>query len=330
MSKRLLFSLCLVLFAFGLHAQTVEELKAQKAEKEAQIAALQGEVGALQGQIDAFPGWKFGSGGLIGLNFAQYNKWLTNPNPNNYSSTLAFAANGFANLDREKYFWRNNGGLNLAWTKLVLDSKASDADSIDYEPTADILNIASLFGYKLNDKWAASALGEYRTSVIENFNNPGYLDIGAGLTWTPMSNLVVVFHPLNYNIVFADDDFAYESSLGCKIVADYTQALPRGVSWRSNLSAFVSYADPENLSNWTWVNGFNFKAWKGIGVGFEFGLRGNAQEAYNAFLPGRLTTLQATNPDLTLEQLKTDEPIDKATFDNDLQTYWLLGLTYTL
>ena len=70
----------------------------------------------------------------------------------------------------------------------------------------------------------------------------------------------------------ADSDVIYGSSLGCKIVADYSQALPMGIAWRTNLSAFASYSDTNNFSNWTWVNGVNFTAWKGIGFGFEFGL----------------------------------------------------------
>ncbi|MEZ4985923.1 MAG: hypothetical protein R2795_12955 [Saprospiraceae bacterium] len=56
-------------------------------------------------------------------------------------------------------------------------------------------------------------------------------------TWTPIKDLVVVFHPLNYNFVFSDSDFDFQSS-GTKIVADYTRQLTKGVAWKSNLSAF--------------------------------------------------------------------------------------------
>ena len=78
--------------------------------------------------------------------------------------------------------------------------------------------ISSLYGRKLNDKWAVSALGEYRTSIINNFNDPGFLDLGIGMTWTPIADLVVVIHPLNYNFVFAKNDAAFDSSAGAKIV----------------------------------------------------------------------------------------------------------------
>ena len=112
--------------------------------------------------------------------------------------------------------------------------------------------------------------------------------------------MVVVMHPLNYNFVFAEDDVAFESSLGAKVVVDYTNEIAKGVNWRSNLSAFLSYKDGD-LSNWTWVNGLAFSAWKKVGVGFELGLRNNKQEA-----------------------------VAKELTDNPLQTYWVIGLTYTL
>lgn len=320
MVKKLLILLPLVLaiFSTNLIAQTVEEYKATKAEKEAQVAALQGEIDGIQKKIDEFPGWKTGAFGTLGLNFSQFDKWISRADPNTYSSSLGFSGNGYANLDQAKYFWRNNANLNAQWTKLDLD--IDDDNDTEYEQTADALNISSLFGYKLNDKWAASALGEYRTTVLSNFNNPGYLDIGAGVTWTPIPAFVAVFHPLNYNLVFADEDFDYTSSLGCKILADYTQKLPMGISWKSNLTAFVSYEDVANFSNWTWVNGLSFTAWKGIGVGFELGLRGNKQESYN-FNRENFNALGFSDKDaVTFDNLEEDP----------LQLYWLLGFTYSL
>ena len=327
-----LFLLCFAsaLFCLNLVAQTtVDELKAAKAEKVSAIGKLQGEADALQAQIDAFPGWKLGAIGTIGFNANGFSKWLGQANPNSFSSTIGFAANAFANLDRDKDFWRNRASLTLGWTKLDLDTKNTfEGEDTDYQETADAINITSLYGYKLNDKWAISGLAEYRSTILNNFNNPGFLDVGVGATWTPMSNLVVVFHPLNYNLVFSDDKFSYESSLGCKVVADYNQSLPMGVAWRSNLSAFLSYGDPANYSNWTWVNGFSFTAWKGIGVGFEFGLRHNKQESYNAVL----TSSGISSDDFKIDQLNDLGDalgLEKADI-NPIQSYWLLGLTYTL
>jgi len=115
-----------------------------------------------------------------------------------------------------------------------------------------------------------------------------------------------VIHPLNYNFVFSDGAYDFKSSLGAKIVADYTAEIIPGLAWKSNLSAFVSYEDPNELSNWTWVNGLS-TAVNGVGIGVEIGLRNNKQEA-------RALDLSDSN----------------GAFVNPLQTYWVVGLSYGL
>lgn len=62
---------------------------------------------------------------------------------------------------------------------------------------------------------------------------------------------------------------------------------------------FASYKGID-FSNWTWINGLTTSV-KGIGLGLDFGLRSNRQEAEAAGLS-----------------------------DNPLQTYWVFGVTYGL
>jgi len=306
--KKLVLSLAVVFATFSLSAQTVEELKAKLAEKQAEIGKLQGEASALQTQIDAFPGWKFGSFGTIGANLSGFNNWYSNAVSSSSNGTIGISVNGFANLDREKYFWRNSGNLNLGWTKL--DDLNNPDDSDAFNATTDVFSITSLFGYKITDKLAASALAEYRTTFLENFNDPGYLDFGVGFTWTPIPELVVVVHPLNYNWVFSSSGSDFQSSLGAKVVAEYNKTIGK-FKYRSNLSAFLSYKDSD-LSNWTWINSLGFNIWKGIGVGLEAGLRGNKQEVFNLALD--------TDGNQIYSSLDTT--------DNELQSYWLVGLSY--
>lgn len=320
----------LVLFMTNLvFAQTTEELQkmldeksAALAEAKATVGALEGEIAGIKGKLVVYPEWTVGALGTIGANFSRFNNWLGTDNSDAESSAFGFTGSAFANLQEKDYFWRNGLNLNVARTKLIPDPSLPGADDIGFETTADAVNLTSLFGWKLNEKWAISALGEYRSTLLNNFNNPGYFDIGAGATWTPIKDLVVVFHPLNYNFVFADEDFNFSSSLGCKVVADYTQALPRGIAWKSNFSGFISYEDAGNFSNWTWINGLNATVWKGLGVGFEFGLRRNRQESYNTFL-----TASGADPEVVLIDDFDNSANDG---DNPLQTYWLLGLTYSI
>ena len=309
--KKLLFTIALITVAFTTNAQTMEELKAEQAAKKDSIAAIQGRVNALQAQIDALPGWRVGAFGTIGGSISNFNNWYAQGTPNNSSGSIGVSFNGYANLIQEKYFWRNALTANLNWIKL--DDKDTDLDDDDFNPTTDVFNLSSLYGRNITNKLAASALLEYRTTLLNNFNDPGYLDVGVGFTWTPVDNLIVVVHPLNYNFVFADNDAIFDSSLGAKIVADYTRQIG-AVSFKSNLSMIQSYKSSD-LSNWTWTNSFGYTLWKMIGVGFDFGLRSNKQEALNYALGN-------------FDPLSGDDEPSFGNVDNDLQTYWTLGLSY--
>jgi len=310
MMKKLILLFTLFICASTLNAQTKEELESQKAEKQAAADAAQAEADAIQAEIDALPGWRKGAFGTIGGSISNFSNWYAQGAPNNSSGNIGFTLNAFANNLQEKFFWRNAANLNLNWVKL--DNKDTNIDSDKFEPATDIFNISSLYGRKLNDKWAVSVLGEYRTTFLDNFNNPGYLDIGTGFTWTPITDLVVAIHPLNYNIVFADNDAVFQSSLGAKIFADYTRQIG-AINFKTNLSMFQSYKSSD-LSNWTWTNSFGYTLWKMIGVGFDFGLRSNKQEALNY--------LQTAAP-------TPDPTATFGTLDNKLQTYWTLGLSYS-
>lgn len=308
--KKIVLALSLLVASFSLTAQTEEELKKELGEKKAQVSKFQKEADAIKAKIDALPGWKYGAFGTIGGSVSEFNDWFLQAAPNNASGNIGFTVNAFANLKQEKYFWRNALNINLGWVKL--DDKTDPTDSENFNVATDVFNISSLYGYKVSKTLAISTLGEYRTALLEgSFNNPGYLDIGVGATWTPIDNLVVVVHPLNYNFVFSDSDVQFESSLGAKVVADYTRKLG-AINFKSNLSAFLSYEDSD-FSNWQWTNGFSYTLWKKIGVGFDFGLRQNKQEAFNA--KSGLTAANQAN--FSLEDT-----------DNVLQSFWLLGLSY--
>ncbi|KAA1246277.1 DUF3078 domain-containing protein [Aquimarina sp. RZ0] len=319
MIKKLVLVTTLFLGVTSLTAQTVEELKKDQTVKKDSIAAIQGRVDAIQAQIDAIPGWKIGAFGTIGGSISGFNNWFAQEIPNNSAGTIGVTVNAYANLLQEKYFWRNSANVNLAWIKL--DDKDNDddipvVDDNDFREATDVFNITSLFGYKLTKTLAVSTLAEYRTTILNNFNDPGYLDFGVGITWTPVKDLVVVVHPLNYNFVFSKGSAEYESSLGAKIVADYTRKIG-AINFKTNVSAFLSYEDPD-YSNWTWTNSFSYTLWKAIGVGFDFGLRGNKQEAFNYVLAQDALLVPPPTMERTLENT-----------DNELQSFWNIGLSYS-
>ncbi len=299
--KKLLSFLLLFTITFGLQAQTLEELKTKKADLEAQqktkqteADAFTGEITDLAKQIEVLSGWQTGLSGLVGLNFGTSNNWQANANPNSSSSVLNLGVNGFANNIKEKTYWRNTLTANVSWQGLDNNTN-DDQEGSDFleDRNADVLIFSSLYGFRLSEDIAITALGDLNTSVF-NFLEPGTFDIGAGLTWTPKSipNLVVVAHPLTYHFAFSSfDNVDSQSAVGAKLKATYSHEFSGGIVWSSNFGAFLPYNNEkfpvafiddagveqpsqQGLFEYTWINSLNIAdVWKGIGVGFTFGLR---------------------------------------------------------
>ncbi len=325
MKKLMMFLCSMFILTATISAQSLEELKAMQAEKKSAAEALMGEADALQKQIDEFPGWKFGGLGIIGLDISDNNGWFALPQAYAKQNSIGLGFTAFGNYDADKLFWRNGLTLN------VKNQKARNfADDTEVETITDALLINSLGGYKLTDKLALSAEGAYNSTLF-NFNDPGQLTLSAGITWLPINNLTVVVHPLGYQFNFPSGDFT--SAAGAKIGATYTAEIFKGVSWNSALNAFIAYGGGDvtrnilgtdvvsnygagDLTNWTWLNGFGFSIWKGIGVGLNVGLRGDRQLVDN-YAAIATNDLGATyiDPDLS-------------SGDNPIQFFYNLGLSY--
>lgn len=292
-----------MVFSIGiLNGQTLEELNTLKADRmssiadlQAQIDAKQAEVDGLQKEIDILSGWRKGYTGIIGLDWNKANGWVATPNPRASSSSLAIGLTGFMNRDVEKIFWHNKGILSLSWQdidKSEADSNVAN-DGLFDNRLVDIVNLSSLAGYKITDKFGISGQAELNTSVF-NFLSPGTFDIGLGVTWLPMPNLTVTVLPLNYHAAFSGiSGLSNASSIGAKLRVDYYNDFNIAgldMNWTSTLTSFIPYSDksevvyfiPDDLTSesfesglfeYTWLNTLSFNIWKGIGVGIGFGLR---------------------------------------------------------
>jgi len=301
MKKLFVLLFAIACTGFGLQAQTIDELKAQKATLDAQRAEAQatadgfaGDIDGLQKQIDLLSGWRKGLAGNLGFGLAEFSNWAAAANPNSSTSGFNLNLTGFANKLTDKTLWNNKLIIQEGFQKVNtagIDGGPGLFDKANH--AVDLLNFASLYGYRFHPKLAATALGEFNSS-IRNFLEPGVLDIGVGVTWTPSSNLVVVVHPLNYHVAFSGigEDPVTAGSLGAKIRADYTNSYNIGgrvFNLSSTLTSFLPYGAAGTLTNpefpldptqnvgpfeYTWINNVSFELWRGIGVGVGFGLRG--------------------------------------------------------
>lgn len=299
--KKLINVLMMCLIVGGvLNAQTLEELTADKAAKAAMAAEKQAEIDALNAQIadlttaiHRLSGWRTGLTGIVGFDLSGNDNWIGSPNPDASSSSLAIGITAFANKETQKTFWNNVLTVDKKWADIDLsDADAGvEDDNLFDNAVADILNLSSLAGYKLTDKFALSAQGELNSSV-ENFLEPGTLDIGIGATWLPIQNMTVVIHPFNYRYAFAAaDNVESTGSVGAKVRVDYFRNFSfagKDIVWTTYLTGFVPYQENDpTLTEYTWNNKFAFNLWNGIGVGIGYVLRNaefesaDTQQQYN-------------------------------------------------
>ena len=302
------FTLILITFFIaGLaQGQSLMELKEKQqtvldaqAEAQAKVDELQGEVDALQKEIEVASGWRKGFNGLLGFDWNNSSGWIASPNPDAQSSSLSLNLTGYAMSDKEKSFWHNKGVFQKAWQDVDLSDAddSQEGDGLFDNGTVDILNLSSLAGLKLSDKFALSGLGELNTS-LSNFLSPGTFDIGVGVTWLPVQNMTVVIHPLNFHAAWPADGGSLESqsALGAKVRVDYFKdfgVAGKNINWTTTLTSFIPYADKKQdvlddtgafvrdagLREYTWINTLSFEIWNGIGVGIGFGLRNSDLES---------------------------------------------------
>ena len=290
-----------------LNAQTKKELIEKQQIKKELIRTTQKEVADLQKQIDSLFGWKYSALGILGGSIQGYKNWYAFEAPNQFNASANIIINGSVALMKKKYFWNNGFHMNFRWD--LFNNTDDDSDSNNLSFSTEMLTLSSLFGYKINKRFAYSFYTEYFTRYVKSFNNPGYLDLGTGITWNPKNEWQLFINPLNYNFIFSHGKNTYESSPGTKIVAKYSTNFNK-LTVKSKLSIFQSYKSI-HYSNFIWINTIGYKFWKHFGVGVDFALRRNMQEALNYAL--------ITNPGTTFDFVK-----------NKIQLNWTFGLHYSL
>jgi len=287
--RNLLLLFVFSFLSFGImNAQSMEELKSMKTDKQASIDAIQAEIDGIQKQINEFPGWSTKLLGTLGGNFSGFSNWAANANTNSSAQSFVFDLFGSVRYNGDKHFLYNDAILSVG--RLSTDNDTTDDEDGITSTLPNKLNLSSLYGYKLTSTLALSAGIAYNTGILGTnavsgskiFNNPGDLDIGIGATWTPINDFYLMVHPLNYHFKFGDNpDFA--SAAGAKIKAGYAREIIKGVAWVSNLEGFYAYGsagineltnNPRPSASWyEWTNTFAFSVWRGIGVGITYGLR---------------------------------------------------------
>ncbi len=303
--KKTIFTIIALFLSVSLWAQNTDSLKTELSDIKAQIKKLEQKASDIQAKINQQYGWKITAFGTVGINLSNFNNWYANSKPNLSEGYINIVHDVYAKLNQEKYFWLSYLNLNLGWKKSY--NKDKNNKNKGFENKTDIFKIGSLFGYKLTEKFSVSFLTDYRGALIKDFADPSFWDLGIGASWNPVKDCYIVVNPLSYEFIFSGNEKIYKSSMGAKLLVDYTRNIGK-INFKTNLTAFVSYK-LSDLSSWTWENSFSYTLWKKIGLGFNFGLRQNKQEVFNSKITSYPTLKDA---------------------DNKLQSFWTFGLSYAL
>ncbi len=290
MKKLILLNLFILFGAFTMFAQTIEELKAQKAQQEEIKKGVDAKIADLNKQIKEFPGWTYGAGALFGLDFAGQSNWFAVNNPNTRSNQFGIGFNAYANKNEDKYYWRNDLAANWARGEVSTLTVAGGRDSLSTDIAVGDLGLTSRGGYYLYEQLVAVSGRANWNTVIFDFS-PGSITLGLGVSVTPSKALEFWVHPLAYQINYPGDDFT--SATGASFGGSYTGTLYKNIKWNSTLEGFFSYQgdddeglEASDLHNWTWRNGFVIdNLFKGIGVGLNVSLRSNKQLARAVGIP---------------------------------------------
>lgn len=278
--KKIFLFLLITFFSLSfLKAQDTEKLLADKLKMEkeaselnAKLDIIKAEIAAADAILNPTPPWKKQFFGTLGGNVAQFNNWYSAPNSYSQSTNIQATLNALANYTTDKIMWKNNVLLTAGLQRIIQDTRV-DNDSVEWQQIPDLFQFSSLVGYKIVKNISVSGEISYRTPLLNTFNNPGDLDLGVGITWTPLPEFFLLVHPLNYHWKFGDNP-EFNNALGARIKAGYSKEIFKGFAWVSNLEGFYSYQDFDpNAHWWEWTNGLSFNVWKGIGVGVNFAFR---------------------------------------------------------
>lgn len=286
-------------------AQKVDSLKQVLSDIDLQIKQLEAKKTSVQTEIDDLKTWKLGAFGTIGTSLSTFNNWYPNIKPNLSEGDINIIQSAYAKMMMKKYFWINHVNLHLLWEKSY--NKDTDSENNGLEKEIDMFKVSSVLGYRLYERFAIAVLADYRGTLIPNDDVASFCNVGLGASWKPVSSFYLVVTPLTYEMIFSNKQYNYHSSMGAKFLANYSDEMGN-FNFKTNLAAFVSYVSMD-YSNWTWTNTLSYTFWKSIGVSFNLGLRQNKQEMFNS----KSTTC----------------PTLKST-DNKLQSFWVIGLGYTI
>ncbi len=228
-------------------------------------------------KVDEAQKWKLES--IYSLNGSQSSFVNWNAGGRNNISLLG-TVNSFANYNFEKNKWENEISLALGGIKYV-----SKGSTEPLQKTDDKIDLTSTYGYKLKENLYASVLLNFKTQMLDGFNNPadsirasgflapGYMNLALGLDYSPTKSLSIFLSPLALKLTIVNDQRLansgafgvkgaeydgigvlikkgemFREEIGAYMRIKFNKELMKNVSLKSKLELFSNYQNnPQNI-----------------------------------------------------------------------------------
>ncbi|SIQ82894.1 Protein of unknown function [Chryseobacterium sp. RU37D] len=169
--------------------------------------------------VDSTKAWSIQGQNTLMLNQAAFSNWVGGG-----ANNVGWLAGVNYNLTYEK-------GKDLWENTVLLGYGQNNTKGVGTRKTQDVINLSTNYGREFVKHWYLSGGASLQTQFaagyqdgnnpeaakISNFMAPGYLNIGAGITYRPNDNFTVTLRPANARWTFVlDKDLQYAGNYGLK------------------------------------------------------------------------------------------------------------------
>ncbi|PWW28705.1 DUF3078 domain-containing protein [Chryseobacterium sp. AG844] len=213
---------------------------------------------------DTIKAWSIQGQNTLMLNQAAFSNWVGGG-----ANNVGWLAGVNYNLTYEK-------GKDLWENVIILGYGQNNTQGTGVRKTQDVINLSTNYGREFAKHWYYSAGAGFQTQFaagyedgnnpnakkISNFMAPGFLNVGAGVTYRPNDNLTVTLRPANARWTFVlDQDLQTAKTYGLKNDGDsslfqfgflgtamYKLKIMENITLLNTASVFSNYIDhPDRL-----------------------------------------------------------------------------------
>lgn len=222
-----------------------------------------------------------------------------NFNQVNFTNWAAGGDNSVSGVSLLNYDATYDDGEN-SWKNKIILGYGLQYLGDDYKKTEDKIDISSMYGRKIHEKWDAAMLASFKTQFAEGFDGdndsvfiskfmaPGYIAIGPGFNYKPVEYFSIFMSPATIQWVIVNDQrLADEGAFGvtpaeydtlgnvithgkmvklqfgASIKAAFKKDIAKNINLETTLELFSDYLhNPENIIvRWDVIFDFAVNSW---------------------------------------------------------------------